>query len=440
MRRMQFRFLRDACRLGSLLLFVVACGDDSAEDALDAAVAPSGALDASVVIGSDGASLDGAVSPSGSPLYAMMIQIYGTDDRTVYVHLSKSLDLGPTLDLSRAREFAGVANFAPVNGRILVSSGLEPSITEYEIGEDLSWKQGRSVSFANYPLEDNANFYSQFVLDEQTVYLPFDVTSRLIWNPSAMTITQVLEDSKLELMKGGLKASPGGNRNGIRFEGPVQRSFIYVDEDYFAFAQESAVAIYDPASHGERQIVSLPCPGVDMPSRDEQGNTYYSTWNFQGTRALFGQGPKPCIVRLKPDHTLDEAWTTDLRDLTGGRHVNNFRYIGKGRAIGNVLHHELLAANWSGGYDPKVAEQIAKEGDYWRVWMFDLNQRTAKPVEGIDVVTGMGTQFATLEGRTFLFVQYERYGRTRIYEIDESGLARRHADTQGDVFKWLRVR
>lgn len=63
------------------------------------------------------------------PLYAMMIQVYDTEDRTVYAHLTDSLDLGE-IELPQAREFASVANFVPYDGKLLVSSDLAPKITE----------------------------------------------------------------------------------------------------------------------------------------------------------------------------------------------------------------------------------------------------------------------------------------------------------------------
>lgn len=375
----------------------------------------------------------------GRPLYAMMIQVYGTDDRTVYVHLSDSLELGE-FDLKQAREFAGVANFAPIDGRLLISSGLEPSITEYEISDDFAWSERRTISFASYPFEDNANFYYQYILNDQTAYMPFDVTNRLIWNPSEMKIEETREDSSLEPFENGLALQIGGNRNAIRFDGPVQQAFFYTDDDWFRYSPESYVVIYDVDTHEEKDIVTLPCPGLSMASQDEDGYTYYGSWDFQGARALFGVGADPCVARLKPDLTLDAAWTTDLTDLTSGRHVNNFRYIGGGRAIGNVFHHELIDADWDAGYDPDVDELINKSGDHWRLWLFDLKKWDAKPVEGIDVAISSGAQFAVLDGRTFVFLPYDDWGRTKLYELDPDGQAIERADTIGDVFKWVRVR
>jgi hypothetical protein len=393
--------------------------------------------------GCDDADGGGEKRASGdqSPLYAMMIQVYGTDDRTVYVHLSDSLDVEGEIDLSTAREFGGVANFAPIDGRLLISSGLEPSITEYEISSDFEWKQGRTISFADYPFEDNANFYYQYILDDTTAYMPFDVTNRLIWNPREMTIADTREDSRLALFKDGLRLQVGGNRNAIHFDGPVQQAFFYVDEDWYRYSDESYVAIYDEETHEERDVVTLPCPGLSMASQDEDGYTYYGSWDFQGSRALFGVGAEPCVARLNPDLTLDDDWTTDLRDLTEGRYTNNFRYIGGGRAIGNVFHHELFDhVDWEAGYDPDVDEAINKSGDHWRFWLFDLKNWEAKPVEGVDLALSGGAQFAVLDGRTFVFLPYEDWSKSKIYELDADGHAIERATTTGDVFKWVRVR
>jgi hypothetical protein len=400
-----------------------------------------GALGSVAVLGcSDGAARDESADGSGESLYAMMVQVYDAEDRTVYAHLSHTLDLASEVDLSQAREFPSVANFAPVGGRLLVSSGIEPAITEFDIGEDLSWSEGDTVSFANFPFEDNANFYYQYILDEHTAYMPFDVTKRLIWDPTNMTIDATLEDSSLPLERDGLKLRVGGNRNAIHFEGPVQQAFFFTDDDWFVTGPESLLAFYDEQTHEEAGVVTLPCPGLSMASQDEQGYTYYGTWGFQGTLALFGEGPQPCVARLKPDLTLDEAWTTDLKDLTDGRYSNNFRYIGGGKAIANVLLHERIQADWTAGYDQDVADAIDASGDHWQFWLFDLEKWQASPIEGIDAAISSGAQFAVLDGRTFLFLPYDEWSHTKIYELGDDGKATVLAGTVGDVFKWVRVR
>jgi hypothetical protein len=198
--------------------------------------------------------------------------------------------------------------------------------------------------------------------------------------------------------------------------------------------------VYDPETHRESRIIDVPCPGLSIATQDEEGYTYFGPWDFVGTLALYGQDAAPCVARLKPDLTLDESWTTDFTSWTDGRYLSNFRYIGGGKAIANVLHHETLGADFSRPYDPDVGDQIAKSGPHWRLWMFDLKAERAWPVEGIDVAISSGAQFAVLDGRTFVFLPFEDWGKTMVYELDSQGVATRHFETVGDVFKWIRVR
>lgn len=399
----------------------------------------------------DGLGGQGGDSPGGAydgsesePLYAMMIQVYGTDDRTVYVHLSNTLDIDK-IDLSRDREFPGVANLAAIDKKLYISSGDAPEISRYSIDDNFNWStldpKTDVADFSNYPLEDNANFYYQFILNNETAYLPFDVTKRLLWNPSTMRIGASLEDSNLQLeTEDGLLLRAGGNRNSIHFEGPVQQAFFYTDADWFAHGDESLVAIYDAKTHEEEKIITLPCPGLSIATQDEDGYTYYGPWGFPGLLTLFGDAPTPCVARLKPDLSLDTEWTTDLQDITGGRQFNNFRYVGNGKAIANVLHDELLDIDFAAGYNPDAADEISASGEHWKFWLIDLEAGEGAPVEGIDIPTSSGAQFAVLDGRTFVFLPYDDWGRSKIYEIDDEGVATEHGDTTGDIFKWIRIR
>jgi hypothetical protein len=65
---------------------------------------------------------------------------------------------------------------------------------------------------------------------------------------------------------------------------------------------------------------------------------------------------------------------------------------------------------------------------------------TAAPVDGIDVDISSGAQFAVLDGRTFVFLPFDDWARTMVYELDDSAQATRRFEVTGDVFKWIRVR
>jgi hypothetical protein len=87
------------------------------------------------------------------------------------------------------------------------------------------------VSFAGYSLPDNANFFYQYMVDAQTMYMPLDGYKRIVWNPSALEITGVMEDTSLQPALGDLTLEAAGNRTGVCYERPTMQPFFYHDED-----------------------------------------------------------------------------------------------------------------------------------------------------------------------------------------------------------------
>lgn len=376
--------------------------------------------------------------PAGS-VYALMINVYGVDEsRTVYIYLSDTLDITPTLD--QALEVPGVGNFAAIGGRLFISSGDAPVITEYEISPDLAFQKRRSVSFAAYPLDDNANFFYQFIVDERTAILPFDGASRIVWNPTDMLIDRVLEDSTLVMNRDGLDLLLGGNRGNASFQdGDVMQAFWYNDEDWSNFGSSSHIAVYDAETLAEKRIIDVACPGLSISTRVEDGSTYFSAFDMT-VGSMQGAAVAPCIAKVAPDRTLEATW--DLREWTGGHFAANFRYIGGGKAIANVFMHEELGVADVADLDPTALyDALWDEGPYWQLWLFDVESRTGQPVAGIDpnlAIDGWSS-FSVVDDRTFLHLGYE--GRSKVYEIDRTtSTAREHFDVTGEVGGWVRVR
>jgi len=404
------QWIRAVCATGCAL-FGVGCGEGSEHD------------------GSDAASDEG-------PLYAMMIQVYDPEDRTVYVSLSDTLDID-SVALSDAREFPGVANFAAIGGRLLISSGSVPEITEFEITANHTWVKGRTVSFAGYPLSDNANFYYQFIVDEERALLPFEGTKRILWNPTEMAIERLLDDTTLTPSEPGLTLEAGGNRNGVQYPDAVMQTYFYHDDDWYDYGSKSHVVIYDPITFEERDILDVPCPGLTIATRDEAASTYFSNWGLPRT-SITGEAPPTCLAKVNPDQA--SVKTFDLREWTEGRLASNFRYVGDGRAFANVLHHELLDVSSPTELTAEQLDELWMSGPHWKLWLFDVAEKSGAPVSGIDVAIVEGAQMAVLDGRSFVFLPYDDWGRTKAYELMPDGSAVERFDTVGDVFKWVRVR
>lgn len=379
-------------------------------------------------------------TPSGNSghVYALQTLVYQPDDSVMsYVALTDTLDVEDELPLDDARELPGYAFITNIGGKLLLSTDEAPTIFQYEIGEGFVWDETGSVSFANQGLPSyGAGFERHWFLNERVAYLTLEVTGRVVWDPTQMRILEVKEDTQIESERDGLVLDATFNRPPQLLEGPVLKPFYYRDQDWFLFGPTTPIAVYDPETHDERDVIEAPCPALEVISQDEQGNTYFSPWSYGPTLSLFGEGPVPCIARVKPDLAVDSNWTMDLSTWTEGRPVHVFRYVADGQAIGTVLHVDEVEGDFESGYDEALVLEL---DSHWRLWHFDLDAETARPIEGIGP-TGSGFSMAELDGRNFLFVPNEDWSETTIYEVDAQGTAEAHFTVQGIVNNWIKVR
>jgi len=379
---------------------------------------------------------DPAESARG-PVYALQTMVYNTDDTvTSYVALSDTVNV-ESIELADAREFPSYAFITAVGGKLLVSAGEEPLITQYDITANLDWDELDVLSFANQGITGGgAGFERHWFLNDHVAYLTLEVTGRVVWNPSDFEIIGVMDDSELAPEQNGLVLDATFNRPPQLLEGPVLKPFYYRDEDWFRFGPSTPIVIYDPTTHAEQAILDVPCPALEVASQDEAGNTYFSPWTYGPTLSLFGEGPAVCIRRVKNDSTLDLEWVPDLTQWTGGRPVQVFRYMRDGRALASVLHIDEVEGDFSAGYDEDLAIELDR---HWRLWQFDLEAEAAKPIEGIGPV-GSGFNWSSLDERAFVFVPNEDWSVTKVYELDSDGTASLRFEVSGLVNNWVQVR
>lgn len=371
-------------------------------------------------------------------VYALHTGVNQPDDTVIgYVALMDSLDVSGELSLADAREFPGYSFITSVDGKLLVSDGEMPTVTQFDISEELDWDETATLSFAgvgSFPF--GASLERHWFLDERVAYLTMDVTSRVVWDPTEMVIRGVMDDTTLEAERDGFVLDAAFNRPPRMPEGPVVKLYFYRDEDWFRFGPETPVAVFDPDTHEEASIVNVPCPAVEVSSQDEEGNTYLSPWTYGPSLGLFGEGPETCIRRLNSESQLDEEWTPDLRSWTDGRPVQVFRYLRDGKALGTVLHVDEVEGDFSSGYDADLDEELAS---HWRLWLFDLEQESAQPIEGIGSIDSTFSM-DNVDDRTFVFLPSPDSSETTVYEIDLEGEASERFTVDGRVSRWIRLR
>jgi hypothetical protein len=392
--------------------------------------------------GQDGSPDAGAAAEHA---YALVTLVWSDDGPTGYVVLSDSLEQ-EDLTLDDAREFPGYTSVGVADKQLLVNPSWEdPTIERYEITPELGWKDSDRLSFGNEGVEA-VSFHTQYLRDDHAAYLDVDVRDRVIWDPIDLTILDTRSDDVLEAERDGLKLYANFNRTQLVFGGSVVRPFSYHDDDWIRWSPNSPIVIYDSETHEATDVIDAPCPGLDSITRDEDGNTYLGSLEYSALYPLAGLGAAPCAVRLTPDNELDADWDLDLNAIAGGRHVVNFRYIGGGKALATVLHEEEYGED----YDfTQLAETI---DDFWamtarfhRLWMFDIEERSGAPVEGIDEIEFVNPGFyhSTFDGRTFVFLGDGQNGNnfdtTFVYEIEADGSAKRQFSVPGTVTQWVQV-
>jgi len=387
-----------------------------------------------------------AAGLDSEPVYALVGHVWSDDGPTGYVALTNTLD-SDDISLTATREFPGYVSAGVARGQLLVNPSAEdPTIERYRITDQLDWvPAGTPLSFLNEGV-DEVGFYKQYQRRDREAFVEVDVIGRVVWDPSEFSLRGSAPDVGLPMQRDGLDLAANFNRTYFVFDGDVLQPFSYHDQDWFRWSPETEIVVYDALEREPKDIVSAPCPGLDTITRDEDGNTYLATWEYSALSSLMGVGAAPCVVRLTPDNELDADWNTDLRDMTGGREIVNFRYVGGGKAIAAVLHAEEYGEDYE---FERLAEQVddfwATAGQFHRFWMFDLEARTAAPVQGVDDFEFINPWFfhAVIDGRIFAFLgdgSSNNSPTTVVYELDGAGHADRRFEIEGGVIQWLRVR
>jgi len=413
---------------------LAACGDDGSNETVNVE-------DASTSDAGDG---DGDGGGDDGPVFALSYAVLQEgDNRVSYQYLSKTLELPARIRTEDSKEFYGYSNSAVVDGHLLTSD--EGSVMrKYAISDDLEWTQVDEMSFANYEDLDDVGFWRQHLASPTSGFLLHNTTDRLIWNPTTFKIGDDVTDTMLPLMRDGLALAYSAHRDPSPnevWDGPVLRPFQYEGENEdgeWITSHESFVVRYAPETFEEEEVYEVPCPALQVPSHDEDGNTYYSDHGYDAHRALFpGDWPRPCVARFDGDGEYEPDFTTDFSSWTDGRLVGTFRYIRDGIAVAVVLHHEETDIDFTEPFSEEASAELAK---HWYLWIFDLENETA---EQTSLQTSVPRAFmsAAFGDRYFILpVPWDPVAETQNYEIELDGTVKEAFVSPGFAYTFAQVR
>jgi hypothetical protein len=346
----------------------------------------------------------------------------------------------PSLDVDRigletAREVDGRASVLSVGGWLFVASASAPVIERFQVEADGSLTSTGRLSFANYglPAYFSIDAWGSVPISPTKAYL-FNGSdgSHVIWNPTTFEITGEIPGPDILLEGWKLESSPGVVR-GTR----MYRTFSYLDYDAWKFKSDvQYLAVYDIETDQLLSVVEeRRCPLLySRPFTDERNDIYFSGWVWTVAETIVNGGPKNCALRIRDgEDSFDPGWQLTYSDeVTSGREAGILRYVGNGRALLDVFHHDEI------NISPEATSQEVSYLPQWRLWSIDLEQKTGAPLDGLGFKAA-GYMDAPVDGRTFLLVPNDSYSETSAYEAIDGNAAPRF-QIQGSSYHMVKLR
>lgn len=380
------------------------------------------------------------------PVYITGVRVWPNEGPALqYLKASHELDTNFTSeDFENAFETDGYAGVTIQDGYVLIGEEAAPFLRKYRITEDLEWEEvGEPLNFTDYYTDDGdgLNFYYQAQKQNDLFFFygPPERTARLHYKAEEWRIIDTLEESNLPTRDGWLLRNQG-NRTGVRdFHDVIVWPFVlFPDEEVGTTGTpESYLGVYDGESGEELDVLEPSCADLRHSTIDENGNLYFSTRDRSPLYGLYGDSEPNCIVKVKPDGTIDEDFGDSgeetIENLTGdvGLPGINFRYLGNGKATAMLLNVDALeGADFDGPLQREVLCQTqwceespeTENPELWESYVIDLESKTAQRMTGYDAnYPGYGNYriYWNVDGVTY-FMGYEKDGGTNlvIYELD----------------------
>ncbi|MFP2958010.1 MxcI [Myxococcus sp. 1LA] len=367
------------------------------------------------------------------PVYSLATSIFGQSGSATYVSVFNSLDV-TRIDLEQASEHSGFATIGAVDGKLFVGAGEAPELTRFTVFDSGRFQESGRISFANYGLATAPLYHNHFV-DGTSAYMQLEESRRIVWNPEAMTISGPVESPGLATERDGLVVKASFDRGVAAHGGYSFQPFYWTDSNYYRFSSSSQIAVYSHADDSLVELLDAPCPGLDVATKDENGNIYFSNWVFSaGAPVVDDTAPETCAVRINAGtRAIDADWTRSLASMVGGRQTAAFRYLGNNLGVVAAFHDDSPSLS-----ETPTASDVTN-GMHWKLWQVNVETGEGAPIEGLDWIAG-GYYAFTIEGRTFLLLPTADYASTSVWELNSNGTAVKRFETLGWAYQFVKVR
>ncbi|MCP3099473.1 hypothetical protein LZ198_11385 [Myxococcus sp. K15C18031901] len=377
-------------------------------------------------------------TPEDKALYAVITQVNVGEETTSYVVLTDKVDQTASLSLENAIEVPGRALGSGFSkkGTLYVSSNEGGIVTRYKVNASDKLEKDGEVSFQGRGVNSIGEYQHQlqYVSDTKAYYLDGRTAQVIVWNPTAMTVTNAIALTGLTIEGAVNTFASMPVRVGTKIIVPIgwrpsagtgitkQAGVVVIDT-----TNDSAVVVKDA---GER------CGYVRDGVVGPDGQVYLATEAYGAAvfRTAPSTTPVPCLLRFNPSTSaFDADFHHDLADLTNGKATGSLLAGPSGTAYLRVLD-ETTYTVVDGTHPRTIASAQA-----WKFWQLDLSTIKATEVSSLPASTGSSFLYS-VEDDKVLFSEFTN-GSTQTnfrYLSDKSGTVA--FNTQGLAFSFLQLR
>lgn len=390
-------------RLGAMAcacLVAVGCGDDGSD--------PQG--EGSNNEGQNSNGNNTGDGQSDDPKYAVASVVTTMAARTGYVSILDSLTPSKSeVSIESANEFPGSADMWVHDGSVFVSGGDAPTVAKFSVSDDGKLVEEAEINFMRSGVDVTA-FWNNVFLSPTKAYMAASVSEFVIWNPKKMEIEGKLTIDDIEERDGFEVRLGSSDRSAVVHEGRLFIPAYWSDADYADRPADSRILVLDIETDEVVDVLEAPCPGLDVGTKDEDGNLYFSPWTGGAGTKLVLDTAATCVVKVVAD-TLKVSKLFDFADVADGREGAAFNYAGDGRFVMSIFHHENID-NLEDVKDPW--EPIGTEN--WKVWTYDPKTEKATELDSIPGNSGAIYWFH-VDGSAHGLIPTADYAAANIFDL-----------------------
>lgn len=373
-----------------------------------------------------GGASDRGGAPDEAPRYVVATAV--TDDAGSNTYVKLVTELEGELDLSDAREFPGWSDLAVAGEYVLVSSGEAPKVLRFRVSDAGELEADGEIGFGNHV--DDAGFYNQTVINDDLVVLGGD-GEYVLWSPKTLEITGTVPMPQLadrDLVKARFSLDRGSVVRGDR----MYHTVSWTDTEELHMLPDSRIVVLDTTTQEVVDVITVPCPDLNVADRDEAGNLYFSNWVYSPGATLLREGASACAVRIPAGSESLDDWRLYYAEVSGYEGAA-LGYLGDGKFLFSSFRNDPKS------YDPETDWFDWLFGNHWQLEAFDLEAGTSEPVLGTPQ-NGGGYYAEREPGVSHVLIPGDGYATTTIFAVEPSGKATQELHTVGWATRLFKLR